>query len=94
MFLASLCLEKQCFCKPSKNCYSLNSAEEMMEMLLKFIPGLFGRGPLFLIKTDISTVTSTDIISVKFELYNVHRTRERPSTVVETHINDIYIMME
>ena len=34
-------------------------------MLLKFIPGLFGRGPLFPTKTDVSTVPSTAIISVK-----------------------------
>ena len=32
-------------------------------MLLKFIPGLFGRGPLFSTKTDISAVPPTAIIS-------------------------------
>ena len=34
------------------------------KLLLKFIPGQFGRGPLFLTKTDVSAVPSTAIISV------------------------------
>ena len=42
-------------------------------MLLKFIPSLFGHGPLFLTKTDVSIVPLTAIISVNSSYTNLGR---------------------
>ena len=47
-------------------------------MLLKFLPGLFGRGPMFSAKPDVSAVLSTAIISE-------NRVRQREVVHVSDH---------
>ena len=48
-----------------KVCNVLRRLTQPESMLLKFLGGLFGRGPVFSTNIDVSAVPSTAIISVK-----------------------------